>query len=102
MQTTTIIWLIPLPPLLAFAIILLLTNRRNGLSHWVAIGAASLSFLGSMVVIFRALQTPEFGKEVFESVIDWLPTGITHLQIGVLVDPLSAITLLFVGWTVLM
>jgi NADH-quinone oxidoreductase subunit L len=102
MQTTTIIWLLPLPPVLAFALIVLLTNRRNGLSHWLAIGAAFLSFLGSMVVIYRALLLPDFGKQVFESSINWFPTGHTYFKIGVLVDPLTAVTLLFVAWTVLM
>ena len=37
---TTLIWLIPLPPLLAFFLIILFTNRHNGLSHNVAVGAA--------------------------------------------------------------
>jgi len=86
MQTTTLIWLIPLPPLLAFALIILLTNKRNGLSHSVAIGAALLSFIGSMAVIVRALALPDFGKQVFESSIPWFPTGHTYFKIGVLVD----------------
>jgi NADH-quinone oxidoreductase subunit L len=102
MQTTTIIWLIPLPPLLAFALIVLLTNRRRALSHSIAIGAALLSFIGSMVVFARALGLPHFGEQVFESSINWFPTGNTYFQIGVLVDPLTAVTLFFVGWTVLM
>jgi len=102
MQTTTIIWLIPLPPLLAFALIVLLTNRGKVLSHSIAIGAALLSFIGSMVVIFRALALPDFGKLVFASSVNWFPTGSTFFRIGVLVDPLSAITLFFVAWTVLM
>ena len=34
--------------------------------------------------------------------IPWLPTGDTWFKIGVLIDPLSAVTLFFVAWTVLM
>jgi NADH-quinone oxidoreductase subunit L len=102
MPTETLIWLIPLPPILAFALIVLLTYRRNGLSHWIGIGAVLLSFLGSMVVILRALAVPHFGEEVFESSIPWFPTGDAYFRIGVLVDPLTAVTLLFVAITVLM
>jgi len=102
MTTETIIWLIPLPPLLAFFLIVLFTNRVKWLSHSIAVGAALLSWLGSMVVFFRALQTEHFGEKVFVSSIPWLPTGATWFRIGVQIDPLSAVTLFFVAWTVLM
>ena len=55
-----------------------------------------------MIVFVRAVGTRRFGKHVFESAINWLPTGATWLQVGVLVDPLSAVVLFFVAWTVLM
>jgi len=102
MATETIIWLIPLPPLLAFFLIVLFTNRSKGLSHTLAIGAALLSWSGSMVVFFRALGVEHFGKEIFASSIPWLPTGDTWFRIGVQIDPLSAATLFFVAWTILM
>ena len=102
MSTESIIWLLPLPPLLAFFLIVLFTNRRKALSHGLAVGAALLSWLGSMLVFFRAINTEHLGLNPFESVINWLPTGDTWLQIGVRVDPLTAATLFFVSWTVLM
>src|SRR5688572_25353536 len=103
MAIETIIWLIPLPPLLAFFLIVLFTNRNKALSHSIAVGAAALAWLGSMMVFISALRTEEFGKNVFAGgPVNWLPTGDTFLKIGVLIDPLSAVTLFFVGWTVLM
>jgi len=102
MSSESIIWLIPLPPLLAFFLIVLFTNKSKALSHSVAIAAAFLSWLGGMVVFFRAVGVEHFGKEVFQSSINWIPTGDTWLKIGVLIDPLSAVTLFFVAWTVLM
>jgi len=102
MATETLTWLLPLPPLLAFFFIILFTNKRKALSHSLAVGAAALSWLGSMVVFVRALGVEEFGHEVFESVVDWLPTGDKFFQVGVLIDPLSAAALFFVAWTVLM
>src|SRR5574338_75914 len=102
MQTTTLIWLIPLPPVLAFALIVLFTNRSKVLSHTIAVGAAFISWLLSMIVFVRALGVEHLGQEPFESSIPWLPTGDTWFRIGVLVDPLTAVTLFFVAWTVLM
>ena len=102
MTTETLIWLIPLPPLLAFFLIVLFTNRSKALSHTIAVGAAFLSWLAGMIVFWRALQVEHLGAHPFTSSIPWLPTGETWFRIGVLIDPLSAATLFFVAWTVLM
>jgi NADH-quinone oxidoreductase subunit L len=102
MQTTTLIWLIPVPPLLAFALIVLFTNRGKALSHTIAVGAAFLSWLLSMIVFVQALGAENLGREPFEASIPWFPTGDTWFRIGVLVDPLTAVMLFFVAWTVLM
>jgi len=72
------------------------------LSHSVAVGAALLSWIGSIIVFVRALGVERLGEHPFESSFAWLPTGETWLRIGVLIDPLSAVVLFFVAWTVLM
>jgi NADH-quinone oxidoreductase subunit L len=102
MTTETLMWLIPLPPVLAFFLIVLFTNKSKALSHTIAVGAAFLSWLGSMIVFVRALGVEHLGEHPFESSINWLPTGDTWFQIGMLVDPLTAAVLFFVAWTVLM
>ncbi|HXF86691.1 MAG TPA: NADH-quinone oxidoreductase subunit L [Anaerolineales bacterium] len=102
MTTETLIWLIPLPPVLAFFLIVLLTNKSKALSHTVAVGAAFLSWLGSMIVFFRALGVEHLGEHPFESSINWLPTGDTWFKIGILIDPLGAVTLFFVSITIFM
>lgn len=102
MTTETIIWLIPLPPLLAFFLIILFTNKNKALSHWVGVGAAALSWLGSMIVFIRALKVEHLGQHPFHSAINWLPTADTWLKIGVLIDPVGAATLFFVAWTIFM
>ncbi len=104
MRTEILIWLLPLPPILAFFLIVLFTNRNKGLSHTIAVGAALLSWAGSMVVFVRALQVGahHLGAEPFALSFPWVPTGETWFKIGVLIDPLSAATLFFVAWTVLM
>jgi NADH-quinone oxidoreductase subunit L len=102
MQTTTLIWLIPLPPILAFALIVLFTNKSKALSHTLGVGAAFLSWLLGMIVFVRALGVEHLGLEPFEASIPWFPTGDTWFRIGVLIDPLSAAVLFFVAWTIFM
>jgi NADH-quinone oxidoreductase subunit L len=102
MTTETLIWLIPLPPILAFFLIVLFTNKSKALSHTIGVGAAALSWLGSMVVFFRAVGTEHLGAHPFASAINWLPTGNTWFRIGVLIDPLGAAVLFFVAWTIFM
>ena len=102
MATETLIWLLPLPPALAFFLIVLFTNKNKALSHTVGVGAAALSWLGSMVVFFRAIGVEHLGEHPFESSIGWLPTGDTWFRIGVLIDPLGAAVLFFVSITIFM
>ena len=102
MTTETIIWLIPLPPALAFFLIVLFANKNNKLSHTIAVGGAGLSFLGGMYVFFQALQKEHFGEFAFVDPQPWLTLGNGSLDMGILIDPLSAITLFFVSITVLM
>ena len=75
MATETLIWLIPLPPLLAFFLIVVFTNRWKGLSHSLAVGAALLSWIGSMVVFFIADHAPPtWRKTPLAAAINWLPS----------------------------
>jgi NADH-quinone oxidoreductase subunit L len=98
----TITWLLPLPPVLAFFLIILLTNRSKWLSHTLAIGAALLSFIGSMVVFAGAIAVENLGEHPINAAINWFPVGGEWFRVGVWLDPLAAVTLFFVAWTVLM
>lgn len=100
MATETLIWLLPLPPLLAFFLIVLFTNKSKALSHTIGVGAAFLSWLGSMVVFARALQMDHLGEHPFSSSIGWLPLSGDLFKIGVLIDPLGVVSLFFVAWTI--
>jgi NADH-quinone oxidoreductase subunit L len=102
MATETLIWLLLVPPLLAFFLIVLFTNRSNRLSHIIGVGAAFLSWLGSMVVFYRAVTTEHLGEHPFTSSFNWLATGDKYLSVGLLVDPLTAVSLFFVAWTIFM
>ncbi len=77
MSIETLIWLIPLPPLLAFFLIVLFTNRRKALSHSIAIGSALLSWAAGMVVFWFAVRTEGLAEHPFSSAINWLPNRQT-------------------------
>jgi NADH-quinone oxidoreductase subunit L len=64
---TNLVWLVPLPPLIAFALIVLFTNKNKALSHTVAISAAFLSWLGAMIIFWNAVTTEHLGKDPFTS-----------------------------------
>ncbi|KAA3642238.1 MAG: NADH-quinone oxidoreductase subunit L [Chloroflexi bacterium] len=102
MNPELLIWLIPLPPLLAFGVITLFTNRSNAASSWVGVGSAFISWVLGLLVFIQAIGIDHFGEHPFGSSVEWLPLGSGAFSIGVLVDPLTAVMLFFVTTTVLM
>jgi NADH-quinone oxidoreductase subunit L len=103
-------WLIPLPPLLAFFLIILVTGRSRLLSHILSVGGIALSWVISMAVFLNAIQykalgiNPDAGGAgVFNHSIPWLENGSSGpfspsgaLTMGVMVDPLTTIMLFMV------
>jgi NADH-quinone oxidoreductase subunit L len=104
---TTIAFLLPLPPLAAFAVILLFTRRNRGLSTAVAVGMLALSFAGAMYVIAGALQSADLAENPLALSIPWIPGAADSqdasgaVRIGVQIDGLTVLTLFFVAVTLL-
>ena len=89
-------WLIPVFPFLSFALIVLFLNRWKQASSWLAVGAISASLVVSQLVFWTAIGLPDLGEHPFHSVIRWMPTGKAALDMGVMVDPLTAVMLFMV------
>ena len=98
MQPEILIFLIPVPPLLAFFVIILFANKSNRLSHILGVGAMFISWALGLVVFWNALRA----EHPIDFSFDWIPTGNTWLQLGFRVDHLTAVVLFFVVWTCLM
>ena len=95
-------WLVPIPPFLAFAAIILYLNPNKKLSARTAIGAAAISWVIGWAIAFAAYFTPEFGEHPVEKVLFTIPTGATELGIGYAVDPANALMLFMVPFLLLM
>jgi len=97
-------WLIPIPPFVAFVLIILAAGRSKLLSHIIAITGVSLSWLMSIATFLNAIQYKDLGtaaRGVFGSTVSWLANGTNAagsgaLTMGVQIDPLSAIMLFMV------
>ena len=110
-QTLTLLtWLIPVGPLAAFFLIVLLTNKSRTLSWLVAwLGVFSALILGWVVALSVAAIDPHHLAEQPTVVADsvyWLPVGDffqgTWLRMGVAVDPLTAMMLIMVTFAITM
>jgi len=98
-------WLIPLFPLLAFALIVLWANPNRKLSTWLAWMGIGLSWLLGWTIFFLSwgdihhLTPPEGNHPV---PLWTLPTGSSVLKIGFQVDTLTALMLFMVPFVCLM
>jgi len=85
-------WIIPALPLLAFVLIVFFTHRHRALSAGLSIGAIVAGFIFSVTILFKVLGDPGPHEFYFK----WLDFGTWDLQMGLLIDPLTAIMLLVV------
>ncbi len=101
-------WLIPVPPLFSFLLIILVLGRYKILSAVVATSSVFLSFLMAWPLFFKAaLFTEDFGfrdgvYRVFGSHITWMDLGYQQFKMGVTVDPLTTTLLFMVPLAMLM
>jgi NADH-quinone oxidoreductase subunit L len=119
-------WLIPAGPVLAFFVIMLLTNRarlipgnspeyadHNHASYpglnvpvvtlysrilTIIVGMLGISsaWVLSLMVVTKSLNLADLGEKVYTNSILWMATGDTTFNMGVLVDPLTTVMLLMV------
>ncbi len=97
-----LVWLIPLPPLVAFFAILLFARGSKLLSDIIAVAAILTTWVIAIIVFVTAITTPDLGANPIQSSVVWLPLGAsaaTSFRMGVLIDPLGALMLFFVPLT---
>ncbi len=85
-------WLIPFLPLLSFVLIIFFTIHNKKLSSYISIGAVSLSFILSCIVLITVLLNPATS----EFKINWLDLPGFKVEAGMLIDPLTSVMLVVV------
>ena len=99
-------FLIPIFPLIAFALIVFFFNRNNRLSALTAVGGIFLAGVVSYGVLFQAVgDGAELAKHPFFSYLAGffaLPTGKESFGLGWMIDPLGAMMLFMVTTVCLM
>jgi len=85
------LWLIPVLPLAAAAVIAICRQRRRRLAASLAIGSMAVSFLLAVAALALTLH-PRTSEAVWRETFSfsWFEFGATALQLGWVLDPLSA------------
>jgi NADH-quinone oxidoreductase subunit L len=100
------IWLIPLYPLLAFALIVLGLNRFKKFSAWLAVAAIALSWLHSLGIIAGTINSMVDAHGLFiegwDQTFAWFPAASGYVYTGFAVDGLTAAMLFMVPFVCLM
>jgi NADH-quinone oxidoreductase subunit L len=87
----SLLWLVPLLPLLAGAIIAFMPNRMGRMASWLALGALLVSCVIA-VAAFACTLTPAHHGEVFRMATSstWFSFGDVAMKVGLVLDPLAS------------
>src|SRR5262249_49804172 len=87
------LWLIPVLPLLAAGLSALLRRQSRALAAGLAIGSMSLGFVLSCAALTQTLSSGGT-RQVFN--FRWFDLGMTAVEMGWVLDPLTAVMLVMV------
>jgi NADH-quinone oxidoreductase subunit L len=96
---TRILWLIPAVPILAAGVIALLKQKRRKTSATLAIGSLVFSLLLALIAFAHVLTGWAHGHAVRETLnFTWFQFATTDVDLGWVLDPLSAVMLVMVAF----
>jgi len=92
-----LLWLIPAVPIVASGVIALLKQPRRKTAATLSIGSLSVSLLLALAAFIHVVGEWAHGDTIRETVnFTWLQFGATNVDLGWVLDPLSAIMLVMV------
>ncbi|MGP8271999.1 MAG: NADH-quinone oxidoreductase subunit L [Terracidiphilus sp.] len=95
---TGLLWLIPAVPMVASGIMALLKHPQRRISAALSIGSLSFSLLLSLIALGHVLAGWAHRAAVRETVnFTWIQAGTAHVDLGWVLDPLSAVMLVMVS-----
>jgi NADH-quinone oxidoreductase subunit L len=100
----TFLWLVPAAPLATFAIaalVALATARPGGRAPHAFVGAIAtlgpaIAFVVSVMAFLQLRGMPEDGRFLQQTLYTWIGSGSLQVDVGLRIDPLSGLMLLFV------
>jgi NADH-quinone oxidoreductase subunit L len=91
------LWLIPALPIAASGVIALLPQARKRISAALSIGSLSVSLVLALMAFWHVLAGWMNHEQLREVVnFSWIQTGVTSVDLGWVLDPLSAVMLVMV------
>ena len=94
---TGMLWLIPVLPVLASGVIALLKQPQRKIAASLSIGSLGLSLVLALVAFAHVLSGWAHGLAIREtSNFTWFQFGTTNVDLGWVLDPLSAVMLVMV------
>lgn len=97
LSLTTVAWLVPAGPFLAFVLIALGAYRSRGLSRLLALMGISIALVLSMVLLTRIVQQPDVLSSVERlqdgARLSWFRVGEEDTYVGIWVDLVDVVTL---------
>ncbi len=96
---TGVLWLIPAVPIVASGLAALLKQKKRKTAATLAIGSMSFSLLLSLIAFVHVVQGWAHGETVRETVnFTWVQVGAANVDLGWVLDPLSAVMLVMVSF----
>ncbi len=89
-------WLVPIPPFVAFLLIILFLNGNKRVSSLTAILGVVISMAIGWPIAFAAFTASHFGEQPVEGQLFQIPAGASAISIGYQVDPANALMLFMV------
>src|ERR1039458_8382570 len=94
-----ILWLIPAVPIVPSGVMALLKQPKRKLAATLSIGSLGISLLLSLVAFAHVVAAWTHGATAREAVnFTWFQFGTTNVDLGWILDPLSAIMLVMVSF----
>jgi len=94
---TRMLWLIPAVPVLASGVIALMKQPKRKMAATMAIGSLGFSLLLALIAFAHVVAGWSHGVAVRETVnFTWLQFGASNVDLGWVLDPLSALMLVMV------
>jgi len=88
---TQLLWLIPAVPVVASGVIALLKQPKRKTAATLAIGSLGFSLLLALIAFGHVVSGWSHGNAVRETVnFSWIRVGTTNIDLGWVLDPLSA------------